>query len=371
MYILQITPYYLPHTGGIERYVYNLSQYLIAQGHTVDVATANVPESSGTETVEGITIYRYPHLCTLMGNPIITNLSDLKSRLKDYDVIHIHGVYTYATLRTVLFLGKKHRQKVFLTHHGTASYTTLPKIYFSKIYEQVVIRFMLKRIDYVIVQAKSDKILFANLAKKTESISIVPNGIDTKVFTRPNDLKLTEFRNRFGLNKKIILFLSVISERKGIFDLIHAFSKIDTDQYMLLIAGDGPDKNKAISLTESLGLSDNILFTGKLLFSDLLAAYSTATVYVLPSYAEGMPTTIMESLVLGCPVITTNIPSIQDNFSDVVTLVPPGNVEMLAKAIIGEGIDMPIVDRLFLQERYNVENVFRKYNEFYKNHRGR
>lgn len=366
MKILQITPYYLPHTGGIERYVYNLSQYLIARGHTVDVATANVPESSDTEIVDGITIYRYPLLCTLMKNPIITNLSDLKARLKDYDVIHIHGVYTYAALRTVLFLGKKHRQKVFLTHHGTISNASLLKTCIARVYEQIVIRFMLKRIDHVIVQAKSDKIVFENLGKKSDSVSIVPNGIDTKIFTRPDELKLTEFRNRFGLNKKIILYLAVISKRKGIFDLIYAFSKIDTNQYMLLIVGDGPDKDKAINLAESLGLSNKILFTGKLSFPDLLAAYSTATAYILPSYSEGMPTTIMESLVLGCPVITTNIPSIEYNFSNVVTLIPPGNVDMLAKAISGDGVDKPTVDRLFLQEKYDIENVFRRYNELYQ-----
>ena len=361
MKVLQITPYYLPHTGGIERYVYNLSQYLIAQGHTVDVATANVPESLDTETVEGITIHRYPHLCTLMGNPIITNLSDLKSRLKDYDVVHIHGVYTYAALRTVLFLGKKHKQKVFLTHHGRVVYPNSPKNILAKIYEQIFVRFILRRVDEAVVLSASDKEQFISLGMAEEKISIIPNGIDTKAFVRPDNQQLEEFKNRIGVRNLIILYLAVISERKGIFDLIRAFGNINNNTYTLLVVGDGPDKNRAVELAESLHLSNRIIFTGKLSFSDLICAYSSADVYVLPSYFEGMPTTVMESLVLGCPVIATDIPGITDNFNDVATLVPPGDPVTLAETIEEVLQNKPLVNSDVLREKYEGKKVFEKY----------
>ena len=44
MRIAQITPYFLPHNGGMEMYVYNLSKGLINEGHTVEVITSNIPE---------------------------------------------------------------------------------------------------------------------------------------------------------------------------------------------------------------------------------------------------------------------------------------------------------------------------------------
>lgn len=366
MKILQITPYYLPHTGGIERYVYNLSQYLISQGHTVDIATANMPESSDKETVEGVTIYRYPNLCTLMGNPIITNLSDLKSRMKEYDIVHIHGVYTYAALRTALFLGRKHQQKVFLTHHGRVVYPNSPKNILAKIYEQVFVRFVLNRVDKAVVLSESDREHFFSLGMPKDKISIIPNGIDTKVFVRPDSQQLEEFKNRLGVKSPIILYLAVISERKGIFDLIRAFENINDNKYTLLVVGDGPDKGRAVELAESLNLTDRIIFTGKLSFSDLICAYSSAEVYVLPSYFEGMPTTVMEALVLGCPVIATDIPGVKDNFKDVATLVPPGDATTLAKTIEEILQNKPVVNSDALREKYEGKKVFEKYDKIYE-----
>ena len=366
MKILQITPYYLPHTGGIERYVYNLSQYLIAQGHAVEVATANAPESSDTETVEGITIHRYPHICTLIGNPIITHLSELKSSLKDYDIVHIHGVYTYIALRTVLFLGKKHRQKVILTHHGRVVYTNRLKNLFVKVYEQIFVRSILKRLDHAVVLSQSDKKQFVSLGMKTDSISIIPNGIDVSAFTTPNDNELASFRKRYQLQgKSVVLFLAVISERKGIFDLLQAFRNIEDENTCLLVVGDGPDKPRAVSLAESLGISDRVRFVGRLSFSEILCAYSVANLYVLPSYFEGMPTTVMEALVMGCPVIASNIPGVADNFQDVVTLVPPHNSDVLAESISSVLSAIQEVDSETLREKYDVKNVFERYSEIY------
>ena len=366
MRILQITPYYLPHTGGIERYVYNLAQHLTKNGHTVDIATANVPESSVKETQNNTTIFRYPLLCSLLGNPIVTNLSDLRSRLEEYDIIHIHGVYTYIALRTVLSLGKKHRQKVILTHHGRVVYTNRLKNLFVKIYEQVFVRFILKRLDHAVVLSKSDKEQFVSLGMNADSISIIPNGIDISVFSKPNDNELASFRQKYQLQgKSVVLFLAVISERKGIFDLLQAFRNVEEDNTCLLVVGDGPDKLRAVSLVDSLGISERARFVGRLPFSEILCAYSVANLYVLPSYFEGMPTTVMEALVMGCPVLASDIPGVGDNFQDVVTLVPPHNRDELVKSISSMLLNPSVVDSVNLRKKYDAKNVFERYSEIY------
>ncbi|MBQ2771101.1 MAG: glycosyltransferase family 4 protein [Methanocorpusculum sp.] len=366
MKILQITPYYLPHTGGIERYVYNLSQYLISKGHTVDIATANVPESNTKETIDGTTIYRYPQLCTLMGNPIITNLSDLKRRLKDYDIIHIHGVYTYAALRTVLFLGKKHKQKVLLTHHGRVVYPNSPKNILAKIYERIVVRFILRRLDCTIVLSESDKEQFMSLGMPGDKINIIPNGIDTNAFVQPDAEVMTYFTEKYHLNrKKVILFLAVLSERKGIFDLLHAYALMQDEETVLLIVGNGPDKEKAKELSLELNLSETVTFAGKLPFIEILCAYARADTYVLPSYFEGMPTTVMEALVMGCPVVATSIPGVKDNFADEAVLVDPGNIRQLSDAIRKSLSETHEIDTNTLRRKYDAKKVFEKYSRIY------
>ena len=129
--------------------------------------------------------------------------------------------------------------------------------------------------------------------------------------------------------------------------------------------GDGPDKLRAVSLAESLGISERARFVGRLSFSEILCAYSVAHLYVLPSYFEGMPTTVMEALVMGCPVLASDIPGVGDNFQDVVTLVPPHNSDVLAESI-SDALSLPSeVDSEILREKYDVKNVFERYSEIY------
>ena len=91
--------------------------------------------------------------------------------------------------------------------------------------------------------------------------------------------------------------------------------------------------DKAQLLAENIGISERVTFSGKLSFKELLASYSLASVYVLPFYFEGMPTTIIEARVKGLPVISTRIPGVEDNFSEYATFVKPGNPAELARAI--------------------------------------
>lgn len=377
MKICQITPYYLPHTGGIERYVYNLSQYLIStKNHTIDVLTANIPESAENETVDTIRIHRYPCRFSPMGNPILSNLSDLPSRLNEYDIIHIHGVYTYLALKTILALRKKssrktneRKPKIYLTHHGRVVYPKSPKNIIAKIYENIFVRLILKEIDTAVVLSKSDKEQFISLGMPEEKIIIIPNGIDRKVFVRPDEETLQKFRTAYALsNKKIVLYLAVISRRKGIFDLLHAFKQLNDKDTTLLVVGDGPDKEKAVALAEKLGIKEQVVFTGKLSFENLLCAYSAADVYTLPSYFEGMPTTILESLTLETPVISTKIPGVADNFEGVIQLVTAGDIAELStkisEVLSGKCMNkIEITDEFMMQ--YDITSSFKKYDELY------
>ena len=74
----------------------------------------------------------------------------------------------------------------------------------------------------------------------------------------------------------------------------------------------------------------------------------------------------MESLVLGCPVIATDIPGITDNFNNVATLVPPGDPVTLAETIEEVLQNKPLVNSDVLREKYEGEKVFEKYEKIYE-----
>jgi len=97
--ILQIAPYYPPYLGGQEIYVQSLSEKLVERGHNVTVYTSDFCPNiklSRTEEQNNVQIYRYKTLIRVMKNPITpTMYKDLKERIDDFDIVHVHNEHTF------------------------------------------------------------------------------------------------------------------------------------------------------------------------------------------------------------------------------------------------------------------------------------
>lgn len=98
-----------------------------------------------------------------------------------------------------------------------------------------------------------------------------------------------------------LFFAGAINERKGIRDLVHAFTKIKKTDARLRIAGAGP-------LLESLKLVDDprIHWLGKLDNASICRELENCWAFIMPTYADTGPTAVKEARVVGCPVITTH-----------------------------------------------------------------
>ena len=100
MRILQLVPYFPPYIGGQERYVYNLSKYLVRMDHEVHIITSNFPKSEEQEIMDGITIERHKCLARPFRNPITPTFLTLGKKIKKFDVVHTPVSYTHLTLPT-------------------------------------------------------------------------------------------------------------------------------------------------------------------------------------------------------------------------------------------------------------------------------
>lgn len=163
-----------------------------------------------------------------------------------------------------------------------------------------------------------------------EKISVIPNGV--------GDEFLDVFRKRLKNNNSILHLTSIsnlISE-KGVDDIVKAFSHLDDRSNIeLTIIGDGPERQNLRLLCESLNLSKEIRFIGKVP-PTLIASYLTRTdIFIAPSYSEGRPNTVLEAMAAGIPVIGTNIDGIKELIQHAVSglLFPPGDTEQLARHI--------------------------------------
>jgi glycosyltransferase involved in cell wall biosynthesis len=103
----------------------------------------------------------------------------------------------------------------------------------------------------------------------------------------------------------------------------------------LTVVGDGPERRDFEHRASALGIADRVEFVGYQSQSQVRERLSATDVFVLPSFAEGVPVVLMEAMAAGVPVVTTRIAGVAELVADGTSgrLVPPGDIDSLAYAI--------------------------------------
>jgi len=114
-----------------------------------------------------------------------------------------------------------------------------------------------------------------------------------------------------------LLFLTRIEEYKGIFIALELFQKIKRNypHARLTIAGDG-SKLKAVKEYVKEHQLTSVTFTGYVEGDQLIEAFQNTSIYIFPSYSEGMPTSVLEAMAFGLPVITRPVGGLVDFFEN-------------------------------------------------------
>lgn len=146
-------------------------------------------------------------------------------------------------------------------------------------------------------------------------------GITSPIFlttTKVDDRLLTNFTIQKKQNQEFtILFLTRIEVYKGIFIVLEACKQFlhQDSKIKLVIAGDGSQLDAAKEFVSNNNLC-NVSFLGNLKGQQLIQAFKNANLYILPSYSEGMPTSVLEAMAFGLPIITRPVGGLNDFFED-------------------------------------------------------
>ena len=158
------------------------------------------------------------------------------------------------------------------------------------------------------------------------------------------------------------MFVGRLSGVKGVLVLLNAMAKLRrkfTDVVLTLV-GDGPDRGRVERMVEALELKEHVELLGYRSTEEVRELLGHADVFVLPSFAEGVPVVLMEAMASGVPVVASRIAGIpelvEDNVSGV--LVAPANSDALAKAIERLLEDPALRKRLAERGRAVVEREF-------------
>ncbi len=144
--------------------------------------------------------------------------------------------------------------------------------------------------------------------------------------------------NPYNYHNKHILFFSVFEKRKGIFDLLRCIKLLDTridKDIRFYICGAGEEEDAIRDEIESLGTKHRIGRFGWIDNSEKENVFKETGIHVLPSYNEGLPMSVIETMAYGIPNISTHIPGMSSIINDGETgfLINPGDIEALADKI--------------------------------------
>lgn len=143
-------------------------------------------------------------------------------------------------------------------------------------------------------------------------------------------------QNEYNADGNYILFLGMVTEKKGAYDLIEAISLINEklpSTIKVAIAGEDYD-HKAQIFAQNKGLKDRIAFLGWINTQQKEKLFSNTIMCVLPSYFEGLSMTVIESMAHGIPILTTNISTMPEVVGTNYKVIEPGNISDLAQMIL-------------------------------------
>lgn len=369
MEICIITSAKFPPEEGIGNYIYNMSKMLIANGHRVTVITRGGLSKTVKSSFEGITLYRvtfvplYPFYMPFHSF-FVKRL--FRSIEPNFDIVHFHTplppvINTHLPVMTTVHTPMK-------TDIGNIEVVNLLSVLvklqgkISVIYENQ----LFKRSDQITSVASSVSQELSEYGLDPKSVKVLGNGVNHYVF-HPIPEKSGE---------KYILFTGRLTYRKGLFDFIES-AKIICGRHAdvnIKIVGKGPLLETLREMARASGFENRFAFLGHVEKETLIRLYQNATIFVVPSHYEGLPTTLLEAMACGAPVVATAVSGNLDVITTgknglLVSIKSP--VEMadaVSKLLDDEHMrnEMGLEARCTIEERFTWEAITGKICECYE-----
>ncbi|MFZ5987264.1 MAG: glycosyltransferase family 4 protein [Bacillota bacterium] len=179
---------------------------------------------------------------------------------------------------------------------------------------------------------KADKLVVLSESWRRYFFDYVP-ARNIKVIYNPSSTYDEKLEKKENVIPKI-LFMGRLGQRKGVYDLIEAAKKIKEKDFILTLYGDG-EVDRVKEIVDRYGLSKKIEVNGWVSHSEIGKLYDDCDILVLPSYAEGLPMSVLEAIGKGLAIVSTNVGGIAEAVLDGENgfIVSPGDVERLSEKL--------------------------------------
>jgi len=330
--IVQVTPFFYPHAGGVESHVRGIARELAREGHDVTVVTSRfTPGLAPEEELEGYRILRTRSLGVLLGTPIDVG-SRRAVRGLTPDIFHLH----YPPPLTSYFATRglaRSQVPVCLTYHCDLYLPGVAGALLSGIYQTVFLPATLDRANRIIVHTKSYGNTSAML--RGRDLTVIPSAVDLDRF-RPG-LDASALRSSLRLDgKRVVIFTGRLVPHKGVDVLLQALARLPAD-VVAVVVGAGPRLPSLVGLARRLGVEERVRFCPAVTDEALPRYLALANVFVFPSQnrLEGFGLVIAEAMAAGLPVVIADMPGVRE-------VIEPGREGLLAEPLIADDLSEKI-----------------------------
>ena len=303
--------------GGTERVATNLADYFVSRGYQITMVTQYQKEGEYPLN---------PQVKRIISD--ITEEETTKNRLINFKrrFCKLRNVWKKEKPDVILsFIGKNNIMAIltsgFLRIPVAVSVRADPYQEYCTAWMRYIARHLFVKADGVILQTR-------------QCFDFFPKKVRKKAVILRNPISAEFFRERFeGERDKTIVAVGRVDENKNHEMLIKAFAGIagEFPDYKLIIYGDGDCRQRLIGVVEKLSLEHQIFLPGSI--DNVADAIYKASVFVLCSNTEGVPNTLIEAMIMGTAVISTDCPC--GGPADLIDhqvngiLIPVGDVKLM------------------------------------------
>ena len=371
------TESYPPLVNGVSTSILMLEHALTKLGHEVFIITVSdnkkdyVLENNGhilrLPSVNLANCYDYK----------MTSVYPIKAvnmiKKMNLDVIHSNVEFTVGIFARVVseqlsipLVHTYHTNWEDYTHYITKNKKILDDIC-KKLLKYLVVFFEDKTVTELIVPSNKIYNLFKDKYKFTKNIHIIQTGIETSKFYKEKfNLKdINSLKKKLGIKKKdfVVMTVSRLAKEKSVDRIINNHKDLvkKYSNMKLLIVGDGPDIDKLKDEAKSLGVSDSVIFTGKVPLSDIPIYYQLGNVFVTASKSETQGLTVVEAISSSLPIVAVKddsfVNSVIEDFNGFVFTDDEKYINSISKLYE----DKDLYNRLSNQSRLLSEDFSSEY----------
>lgn len=355
--ILLLTPFM--DTGGTEKIIFDLAKGLISNRWSVFII------SSGGRLVREIEDLGVVHIkLTSMSSKSPWNIykssREICNVIKKYKIRIVNSHSYVAALAVALShsVFKKKYTHIFTLH--------IPEKEYYFFIMGLTLNWLVDK-TCTVCQWTKNRLIRSGVSEN--KIKVIHNGVDFNYFNCNITKKLDSHNIKIGVIARLV-------KRKGHAVLLHAIKSFlnhdNSTNLQIFFYGDGPNKKVLEQLTKTLNLEKIVHFKGDT--KDIRVAYRNIDLFILPSFYEGLPLTILESMCASVPVIVTNIngiPEVVINNITGITFSPGDHISLskiMRKVIKNTKLRKKLAynAHLWVRQNLDIDIMISKYEELFQ-----